>query len=232
MYNVVVVAAAAPCAVASEVLRARDHAPVALQSAHLCGGHGGPKHRVLARALEDPSPAGIAGDIDHGRGRPVDPGGARLAARDALRALGGLRVPRRGEGDRGGEDGAEPVDDVEAVNQRDAPAPALDGHPLQAVGLGRVLDEQERAGPTPLKRGLHHPGLLREDAVLLGDGVAVDPLGRFGRETEVEVLRQLACFLFQRESAEQIIYPRVDGQERALVSELRHGLGLLWGWGR
>ena len=75
-----VVAAADRCAVAGEVLDGGEDVAgraelLALESADLCGGHFGAEVGIFAGALHDASPAGVAGDIDHGAECPLDAGG-------------------------------------------------------------------------------------------------------------------------------------------------------------
>lgn len=90
----------------------------------------------------------------------MDTNSARLAGGHGLTTFDGLRVPRGRHGDRDREDGAQSVDDVEADQQRDAEAVALDREPLQAVDLGRVGEKQQRTGNALLQLRLHHLGLL------------------------------------------------------------------------
>ena len=157
---------------------------------------------VLPRALDDPAPPWIAGDVDHRRERPVDADGARLAGGHRLAPLDGLRVPGGRHGDRHRQDRAEPVDDVEAEQQRDAEAIAFDRQPLQAVGLGRIGDEQQGPAPPCLQRRLDRLRLL----------VGVEVERRLGTwwQSEVEVLGELPGLLGRRHLADQLIHLRLD----------------------
>ena len=52
-------------------------------------------------------------------------------------------IPGGRHRDRHRKDRAEPVNDVETEQHRDAEAVAFDREPLQAVDLGRIGDEQQ-----------------------------------------------------------------------------------------
>ena len=130
------------------------------------------------------------------------PDGAGLAGGDRLAALDGLGVPGRGHRDRHREDGAQPVDHVEAEQQRDAEPVALDREPLQAVDLGRIGDEQQRARATLLQLRLDHLRLLV--------GVEVQDRLRPCGQAEVEVLGQLTGLLGRCHLSQQLIDPSLD----------------------
>ena len=163
--DLVVVAPTERGAVAGEVLRTGDDAVrrtqlVALEAAHLGDGHGGAEVRVFAGALDDPTPTWIAGDVDHRRERPMDADRTRLTGGDRLATLDRLGIPRRRHRDRHRKDRAQPVDDVETEQHRDAETVAFDREPLEAVDLGRIGDEQQRTRTALPQRRLDHPRLL------------------------------------------------------------------------
>jgi hypothetical protein len=139
--DLVVIAATERGPVPAEVFGAGDDSAGALEAADLCRGDRGAQYGILAGALDDPAPARITGDVDHGGERPVNAHRAGLAAGDGLAPLDDVRVPGGGHGDRHREDGAQTVDHIEAEQRRDAVPIALDGEPLQPVDLGRVGDE-------------------------------------------------------------------------------------------
>ena len=97
-----------------------------------------------------------------------------------------MRVPGSRQGDRHRKDG-QPVDDVEADQQRDAETVALDGEPLKAIDLGRIGEEQQRTGNALLQLQLHHLGLVV--------GIEVQYLLHTFGQTEVEILSQLPGLL-------------------------------------
>ena len=108
----------------------------------------------------------------------------RLAGRGRLYLFGELRIPGGGQAERDGKDGPQPVNDVEAEEQRDAEAAFLDGDALQAVRLARVGDEQDASGAA----GTH----FGKDELVLAQ--------RFGRP---EVLAELPGLLFEGHGGEQ-----------------------------
>ena len=192
--GVVVVTPADRRPVPGIVLGAGQHAlgaEVALEAAHLGGAHGSAQEGVLARALDDPAPPGIAGDVDHGGEGPVDAHGPRLPRGDGLALLDHLRVPRGRERDRGGQDRAQPVDHVEPEDQRDPQPAALDRELLEAVGDRGVPHEQQRPGTTVPQRRLDSLRLLHEAAELGRQGAHVDTLRELAEAAEVEVLGEL-----------------------------------------
>ena len=122
---------------------------LALEAADLGDGDRGAEERILAGALDDAAPPRIAGDVHHRGEGPVDAHGAGLARGDGLTALDRLGVPRRRHRDRYREDRAQPVDDVEAEQHRDAEPIAVEREPLEPVDLGRVGHEQQRSDLAP-----------------------------------------------------------------------------------
>ena len=192
---------------------------VALEPADLRRGDDAAEERVLPRSLDDPAPAGVAGDVDHRRERPVDADGPCLAGGDRLTPLDRRRVPGRRHRDRHRQDGAQPVDDVEP-EQRGQPVPvALDGQPLQPVGLRGVGHEQQRADLAPRQRRLDRRGLpggrqLRRRARV-----------RVLQAPEVEVLGELTRLLLHGHRGEELIN---TGRDR----RIRHRADATRAWRR
>ena len=122
----------------------------ALESAHVRRGHGRAEHRIFAGAFGDASPARVARDVHHGREGPADPFRARFRRAGARGELGHLRVPRRGDGQRNGKDGAIAVDDVVAEQQRDLRM--CQGLALQRVRLLRAAGVEQRSDASVLER--------------------------------------------------------------------------------
>ena len=154
-----VVAARGAGAVGGEMLGRGGEAgeAVALEAAHLGLGEAGGDEGVLARALGDPAPARVAGDVEHRREGEVEAGGGGLPGGEA----GGL-LPERGvegaglgEGDR--EDGAEAVQDVEAEEERDAEAGLLDGEALGRAHRLPAPEVEEAADPAGADEGRRRP---------------------------------------------------------------------------
>ena len=86
----------------------------------------------------------------------------------------------------------------------DAEPAAVDREPLQAVGLRRVGDEQERAGLASSESRLDH-------CRLSGESDTADRLRVGGRHgAEVEVLGELPGLLGRRHPGDQLIDPRSD----------------------
>jgi hypothetical protein len=130
--------------------------------------------------------------------------GAKVQWMPTARApLDGRWVPRGGERDRDRQDRPQPVDDVEAEEQRDAVPAALQREALQPVGLGRVRDEQQRAGATAPQRALDLARLV------VTDPDAGTDLG-VRQRTEVEQLGQLPGLLLDGELREQLLDAGVD----------------------
>ena len=127
----------------------------ALEAADLSGGHGGAQERILPGALDNPAPPGISGDVDHWREGPMDADRARLPSRHRLTLLDDPHIPGGGHGDRDREDGPQPVNDVEAEQQRDAETVAVKREPLQPVDLRGISHEQQRSCLASLQRPLH-----------------------------------------------------------------------------
>ncbi len=86
--------------------------------------------RVLAVGLLDPTPARIAGDVEHRRERVAGADGEQLLADHVSHSLDEVDVPRRGEADRlrehRGVPGAVPADRLLVHDHRDAEPGALD----------------------------------------------------------------------------------------------------------
>lgn len=207
--DLVVVTTSERRAVAGEMLGAGDHplrcadgAP--LEATDLGGGNGGSEERILAGAFDHPSPAWVAGDVDHRREGPVDPDGSSLPRRNRLTPLDGRRIPRRSHRDRDREDRPEAVDHVEPEQRGNAEPAALDREPLQPVRLGRVGDEEQGAGLATSESRLDHRALTGER----------DPTDRLrvgaGQCAEVEVLGELSGLLGHRHAGDQLVDPRTD----------------------
>ena len=229
--RVVVVSAAAGRAVAGEVFGAGQDAlrpEVSLEAADLGGGHRGGQHRILPRALDDATPAGVPRDVDHGGERPVDADGAGLARGDSLALLRRRGVPGRGGRDRHREDRAEAVDDVEAEEQRDAQPRVLDGAALQAVGQRGVAHEQHRADGARAHAPGHHPRAPGIGLLLGRQRGDVEIVGHLLRREEEE-LGQLTRLLLHRHAPEQVLDALGDGKVRVSV-RLGHA-GVLSGLG-
>jgi hypothetical protein len=191
-----VVAAALGSAVGAEVL-GRGHDRVgrgqvaALEPADLRCRERAAEERVFARALDDPAPAGVAGDVDHRREGPVEACRARLSRGDARGALRVRRVPRGGHRQRNREDRAVAVDHVHAEQQRNAEPAFLDRDALQLAqrpGPGDVEVRADFAAADPLELVRPEPRIERA----LAAAHALDQLadlfgGGHPREQRLEV---------------------------------------------
>ena len=90
---------------------------------------------VLARTLDHPSPAWIAGDIQHRCERQADAVRGSLLRRRARGALPAVRIEQAGFRQRYGENRAMTVDDIETHQQRNAEARMLHREALQGMHL-------------------------------------------------------------------------------------------------
>ena len=103
--------------------------------------------RILAGALRDAPPAGVAADVHHRAEHPVHAAGARLRRGDARRPLDQVHVPRSGQAERDGKDGLVPVDHVQPEDERDART-GLQGNLLalpQQRRIAAAIDAAEQA---------------------------------------------------------------------------------------
>ena len=217
----VVVAAALGEPVAREVLGRRHERRLGreraergpLEAADAGLGEAAPQKRVLARALDDPPPPPVAGDVDHRRERPVDPGRGRLAGGDPGGLFGRVEVPRRRLGERDREDGPEPVDHVVPDDQRDPEAALADGHLLRAARVGGPVDVEVRAdaaGADVVLAALRH--------------------GRPGHGPLAGVLRELPELLLERHPRQEVLDEGGLGVE--VVAGVERGPRLGAGGGR
>src|SRR5205814_3486120 len=114
-------------------------------AAHAGDGERGAEVRILARALDDASPARIACDVHHGGEGPVHTGRRRFGGSYPCIALCDVGIPARGLAERDGELRAVAVNDVEPEDERDVESALLDRDALDAMrGLG-ADDVEDRA---------------------------------------------------------------------------------------
>ncbi len=168
----VVVAAALRGAVADEVLGRGGEAALAV-SFDACRREGRAEEGVLAGALDDASPAGIARHVDHRRKRQVHADGRRLAGNGFGGGLGELWAPRGGPGDRRRKRRAERVDGIDAEQERDAEARRARGlaEGLDVLAVGHIQHGPDAALADLLELLLGRKGHRRkiELADLLGE---------------------------------------------------------------
>src|SRR5580658_973873 len=135
----VVVSTAIGGAVAGKMLYA-NHDTVgtelcALKSANLCAGHRGTEVGILAGPLNDPAPASIACDVDHGSKGPLNSGGTGVLRGYMLGLLFNRGIPGRCHRERNREDGAISMNHIESEDDGDVQARLVDGDMLQPVDL-------------------------------------------------------------------------------------------------
>ncbi len=135
----VVVLSALGKTIAGEVLGAGSHGcrvrkVVGLVAADHRQTHAGVEQRVLAGALGDAAPAGIARNVHHRREGPADAGCRGFDSGHAGPLLDKRRVPGRGLPKRDGEHGVEAVNYVAGKHQGDAQARIFNRLALQRVG--------------------------------------------------------------------------------------------------
>ena len=145
----VVVTAAFGSAVTHEMLYAGGHGG-AVQAGTLVTAHHGFTHpgvqvSVLTAALGNAAPAGIAGNVQHGRERPANTlcRGFQGCHTGALFHQGGVKGGRQSQ--RNGIDGVETVNDVAAHQQRNVQAGFLYRQTLEFIQLHRVHLVQDGA---------------------------------------------------------------------------------------
>jgi hypothetical protein len=172
-----VVAAALRFAVAGEVLgaggyRSRCREVIALESFYHRDGKVTREIRVFSRTLGDPAPAGIPGDVDHRRERPVDAGLRSLQGRDAGTLADDVGVPGRGLADGYRHYGLETVNHVAADEQRNTEAAFLDRDALQLVhriDVDLVDDRADLSAAQRVAQRFHRRVDPRMDLVHLSD---------------------------------------------------------------
>ena len=179
----VVIPAPLPCPVGDPVLGAGQdpigsRGIVALKPSNAGSSHGGTEVGILAGPLRDPSPARIAGDVDHGGKSPLEPGGRGLRRRDPRGALDGRRVPATCFTQRNWEDRAVTMDHVEAEDQGDLQPRLLDRHALGFVDIPGPPDIQERADQALRNQA----AMFITDPPGVGDGVELLQLADLLRE--------------------------------------------------
>ena len=101
-------------------------------------GHAGIQVRVFTAALGNTAPAGVAGNVQHGRKRPAHAlrGGLNGSHAGAFFHQGGVKGGRQAQ--RNGENGVETVNHVTAHQERNAQPGFLHGNALELVDLRGV----------------------------------------------------------------------------------------------
>ena len=152
-------------------------------------GHARVQVGVFTAAFGDTAPAGVAGDVQHGREGPADTlcGGFDGRHAGALFHQGGIKSGRQPQ--RDGENGMITMDDVAAHQQRDSQTGFLHGDALQLVDL----------------RGIH----LVEDGADLS---VTEGLGVIGDGAAGGDLVHLADLLGQGHLREQLLHARFNGR--------------------
>ena len=118
-----------------------------LEAPRLGRRHLGSDPGVLARTLDDASPARVARDVEHRRKSHGDPILCRLLGRDARRLLPEVRGEQAGFRQRNRENRVVAVDDVEAHEQRDAKAGFLHREALDGAGFVRAPEIEQIPDP-------------------------------------------------------------------------------------
>ena len=98
---------------------------------------------IFSGAFDNAAPARIAHDVQHRCEGPFDADSACFFGGDRLRFCSGGRIPRRGHGNRHGEDGPEAVDDVETEDERNVQASVLDREMLETIDFRGIRDEEK-----------------------------------------------------------------------------------------
>ena len=175
---------------------ARQICPLKTLNARFCRARTQPG--ILAGALHDAAPPGIARHVHHRRKRPIQAVGRGFQGRRARRAAHQIQVPTGGFTQRDGELRAVAVHDVGAKKQGDAQASFPNGHGLQGPHLAGALDVEDGAQAAGAQKA--H----------LGGGVRCGGLWAGGVPKTV-VLVHLAHLLLQGHHRQNRINARVDG---------------------
>ena len=212
----VVIAPGLGRAVGGEVLGAGEQRVgrvqvLALEPADPRRRHHHPEVGILAGALDDATPPGVARDVHHGGEGPVDAGRGRLDRRHPGSPLDRAGIPARGLGQRDRERRPEPVDDVEGEQERDAEARPLHRDGLQLACEVGAEHAQEGAD---LPLGDHCPISI----------IDLRPAGCVPRPLE---LGELAELLLDCHAGQEGFDARVTGGRRVAAGRLatfgRHG---------
>ena len=197
-------------AVADEVLGRGDHAGGgvrSLETAHERDAHARDEIRVLAERLLEAAPARVAADVEHGPEALVRARRPHLRPYRVRELLDQRRLPRAREPDRLREDRRVPRHQARADllvdDRRNPQARLLDERPLERVGeLGNLLGAQPaRTGdPGHLAKTVaqQHVRLRPESPLIVGQ--LPDPAAA-----------ELSDLLLEREPAEEVVDPLVDG---------------------
>ena len=139
-FRSIVVPSSFGCTVSDKVLDTSGDGggiSVPLVSAHHCGSHHGIKVRVLSGAFGNPSPARVAGDVQHRGECPPDSVGRGYSGY-AGSFFHQFRVECRCQSKRYREYGLESVNDVPCYEKRNTEAALFNSDPLYPVQLGRI----------------------------------------------------------------------------------------------
>ena len=170
---------------------------------------------IFAKVFFDAAPARIARQIEDGPEDHIDAGGARLRGDRSAGLLGDLRIPRSGEIERRGKDGA----GIEAVKafldkERGNTEAIVRDHPfLDGVGLlGRGIEVMNathaEVPPKALRIAGKKDGVHRRVCVV---GMFVDDVARAG------VHIQLPHLLLEGHAAQEVADARFDRRVRPSV---------------
>ena len=144
----VVVAAAVGRAVAGKVFGAgqqtRGTEFCSLESANLRPRHGRAQIGIFTRTFYNAAPARIASNVHHGSESPLDAGRARIFRSHPLGLFLYRGIPRGSHRQRHRKDSPVAVDYVEADQQGNVQAGAIDGHMLEPVDLLHIHLPQDR----------------------------------------------------------------------------------------
>ena len=120
---------------------------VSLEAARLGRRHLSRNPGVLARALDDASPARVARHVQHRREGQSDAILRRLLGRGARRFLPKLRIKQAGFRERDGENRVVAVNDVEPQEQGNAEARILHREALDGAHLFGAPEIEQTADP-------------------------------------------------------------------------------------
>ena len=212
-------------AVNGEVLERGGDARL-LQSAHLLDPERGGQEGILGVAFHHAAPAGIAGEVEHGRIEVGVAEGAAFAARDAADLPHEGGVPRAGDADlrreTGGAGVQEAADALVGEVHRDAEAGSFDEPALHFVDRAGVLRPGQvvvRVGEVVGPAGVAVDVLVDVADAVLPDGGVPGGRGQFVRQDARKAIErgELRGFLFDCHAAEQVGDAVLDGDRRILV---------------
>src|SRR4051794_33298431 len=116
---------------------------IALEPAHLCGGHSRAQIRIFTGTFYDATPTRITSDVDHRREAPINTSSTSFRSGNTLCVSGYFRIPGSSHRDRHWEDSPEAVNYIKAEDERNMMWRFLDSYVLHAIDDRRICNEEQ-----------------------------------------------------------------------------------------